>query len=173
PSSTLFRSIAMMGVAGRLADTHDSRLLLSAGIGVQVLALVVLAWSPGFVATLAGVLLLELGQAVIGPVWTALLPRVVGEEHVGAAIAWQQGLGAVAAPGRRRAQAHRGRRRPVAEPAAAGVGTVRGRGRAAPARGRAAARVPDLPGRERDPQRGRRALLRDPRLRRRRRGDDL
>lgn len=90
--------IAMMGVAGRLADTHDSRLLLSAGIGVQVLALVVLAWSPGFVATLAGVLLLELGQAVIGPVWTALLPRVVGEEHVGAAIAWQQGLGAVAAP---------------------------------------------------------------------------
>ncbi|HLV54002.1 MAG TPA: MFS transporter, partial [Actinotalea caeni] len=90
--------IAMMGVAGRLADTHDSRLLLSAGIGVQVLALVVLAWSPGFVATLAGVLLLELGQAVIGPVWTALLPRVVGEEHVGAAIAWQQGLDAVAAP---------------------------------------------------------------------------
>src|SRR5690606_41713928 len=75
--------IAMMGVAGRLADTYDSRLLLSAGIGVQVLALVVLAWSPGFVATLAGVLLLELGQAVIGPVWTALLPRVVGEEHVG------------------------------------------------------------------------------------------
>lgn len=91
-------AIATMGIAGRLADTHDSRTLLLAGIGVQVLALVVLAMSPTAVLTLAGVVLLELGQAVIGPVWTGLLPRVVGEELVGSAIAWQQGLGAVAAP---------------------------------------------------------------------------
>lgn len=91
-------AIGMMGLAGRLADTHDSRLLLSAGIGVQVVAFCVLAWSPSFSVTLVGVLLLETGQAVIGPVWTGLLPRVVGDENVGRVIAWQQGLGAVAAP---------------------------------------------------------------------------
>lgn len=91
-------AIATMGIAGRLADTHDSRLLLVAGIAVQVLALVLLALSPTAVLTLVGVVLLELGQAVIGPVWTGLLPRVVGEESIGTAIAWQQGLGAVAAP---------------------------------------------------------------------------
>lgn len=91
-------AIAMMGLAGRLADTHDSRTLLSAGIGVQVIAFGLLAWSPEFAVTLGGVLLLQLGQAVIGPVWTALLPRVVGDEQIGSVIAWQQGLGAVAAP---------------------------------------------------------------------------
>ncbi|WP_420112087.1 MFS transporter [Pseudactinotalea sp.] len=91
-------AVAMMGLAGRLADSHDSRVLLSAGVGVQVLAFCLLAWSPAFAVTLVGVLLLELGQAVIGPVWTALLPRVVGDEQIGSVIAWQQGLGAVAAP---------------------------------------------------------------------------
>lgn len=91
-------AIATMGVAGRLADTRDSRSLLLAGIAVQVLALALLALSPTAALTLLGVVLLELGQAVIGPVWTGLLPRVVGEDSVGSAIAWQQGLGAVAAP---------------------------------------------------------------------------
>lgn len=91
-------AIALMGLSGRLADTHDSRTLLTAGIGVQVAALVVLAYSPSLPMTLAGAILLELGQAVIGPVWTGLLPRVVGEGSVGQVIAWQQGLGAVAAP---------------------------------------------------------------------------
>lgn len=90
--------IATMGVAGRLADTADSRLLLAGGVGVQVLALLLLAWSPSFAVTLLGVVVLELGQAVIGPVWTGLLPRVVGDDAIGSAIAWQQGLGAVAAP---------------------------------------------------------------------------
>lgn len=91
-------AIALMGLSGRLADTHDSRTLLAAGIGVQVAALVVLAYSPSLPMTLAGAILLELGQAVIGPVWTGLLPRVVGEGSVGQVIAWQQGLGAVAGP---------------------------------------------------------------------------
>lgn len=91
-------AIALMGLAGRLADTHDSRTLLTAGIGVQVVALGALAYSPSLPITLLGAALLETGQAVIGPVWTALLPRVVGEESVGQVIAWQQGLGAIAAP---------------------------------------------------------------------------
>jgi MFS family permease len=91
-------AIATMGLAGRLADTHDSRVLLSVGVGVQVLAFAVLAASPSFVVTLVGAVLLELGQATIGPVWTALLPRVVGEDSIGAVIAWQRGLGAVATP---------------------------------------------------------------------------
>lgn len=91
-------AIATMGVAGRLADTHDSRVLLTLGIAVQVGALVLLAWSPTAVLTLVGVVVLQLGQAVIGPVWSALLPRVVGQDGIGSVIAWQQGLGAVAAP---------------------------------------------------------------------------
>lgn len=91
-------TIAMMGLSGRWADTHDSRRLLLVGVGGQVLALLALALSPSFVVTLAAVLLLQLGQSVIAPVWSALLPRVVGEQQVGQAIAWQQGLGAVAAP---------------------------------------------------------------------------
>ncbi len=91
-------AIATMGVVGRLADTHDSRTLLLLGVGVQVAALALLALSPSVPVTLAGVVLLELGQAVIGPVWSGLLPRVVGAEAIGPAIAWQQGLGSVAAP---------------------------------------------------------------------------
>lgn len=91
-------AIATMGIAGRLSDTYDSRLLLSAGIAVQVVALILLAVSPTAALTLVGVVLLELGQAVIGPVWSGLLPRVVGESSIGTAIAWQQGLGAIAAP---------------------------------------------------------------------------
>ena len=91
-------AIATMGIAGRLADTHDSRLLLSVGVGVQVLAFVVLATSLSFVITLVGAVLLELGQATIGPVWTGLLPRVVGEEAIGVVIAWERGLGAAATP---------------------------------------------------------------------------
>lgn len=91
-------AIATMGIAGRLADTYDSRVLLSVGIAVQVLALLALAWSPTAALTVVGVVLLELGQAVIGPVWSGLLPRVVGQDSIGSAIAWQQGLGAVAAP---------------------------------------------------------------------------
>lgn len=91
-------AIATMGIAGRLADTLDSRHLLTAGITLQVLALAFLAWSPTAALTLVGVVLLELGQAVIGPVWIGLLPRVVGQDGIGSVIAWQQGLGAVAAP---------------------------------------------------------------------------
>jgi MFS family permease len=91
-------TIALMGVSGRLADTYDSRRLLSGGLAVEASALVMLAWAPNFAGMLAGVVVLEVGQAIIGPVWTGLLPRVVGDDAVGSAIAWQQGLGAVAAP---------------------------------------------------------------------------
>lgn len=91
-------AIALMGIAGRLADTHDSRMLLVVGIGVQVFALVGLAYSSSVPVTLMAAAVLELGQAVIGPVWTGLLPRIVGEDAVGQVIAWQQGLGAIAGP---------------------------------------------------------------------------
>ena len=91
-------TIAGMGISGRLADTRDSRVLLTGGVAVQVAALVLLAWSPDFILTLGGVLLLEAGQTVSGPVWTTLLPRVVGPDEIGSAIAWQQGLGTIAAP---------------------------------------------------------------------------
>lgn len=91
-------AIALMGWAGHLADTHDSRALLLSGIGLQVAGTVGLAFGAGLPATLAAVLLVAIGSTVVGPVWSALLPRVVGDQGIGPAIAWQQGLGAVAGP---------------------------------------------------------------------------
>ena len=42
-------------------------------------AMVGLAFSDGLAATLALVGVLQLGQAVAGPAWGALIPRIVGE----------------------------------------------------------------------------------------------
>ncbi len=91
-------TIATIGIAGRLADRHDSRMLLAIGLGLQLLAAVGLALDGRVITTLVMVLLFETGQALVAPVWAGLLPRVVGEERLGQAIAWQQGLAALAGP---------------------------------------------------------------------------
>lgn len=91
-------TIATMGLAGQLADRHDSRTLLTGGLLLQGAAVIGLALDEGLLATYLLVLVLELGQAITAPVWSALLPRVVGEERIGAAISWQQGLAAVGGP---------------------------------------------------------------------------
>lgn len=88
--------LVLAGPAGRLVDTRDSRTLLVAAGGLQVLASAGLVWSPSYAAQLGFVVLLQCGQAVTGPTWTALLPRMVGEAAVGTAIAMSQTLGAVA-----------------------------------------------------------------------------
>ncbi|AXG15039.1 MFS transporter [Intrasporangium calvum] len=88
--------VALSSWAGRLVDTRDSRHLLTAAALVQVagsaglLASTSLGWQVGCI------LVIQSGQAVAGPGWGALLPRIVGEEKVGRAIGLQQALGSAA-----------------------------------------------------------------------------
>ena len=79
-------------LAGRLVDEHDSRTLLVAAGGLQVVASLGLVWGPNPVALLGFVLLLQAGQSVTGPTWGAVVPRIVGDELVGKAV----GVAAVA-----------------------------------------------------------------------------
>ena len=91
-------TILTMGIAGSLADRHDSRLILASTLSVQALALVGLAvWDgllPTYVLTLVAMLAGSLGM----PVWTAVLPHLAGEEHTAQLVSVQQGLRSVAMP---------------------------------------------------------------------------
>ncbi|HUJ64883.1 MAG TPA: MFS transporter, partial [Acidimicrobiales bacterium] len=73
-------------VAGALADRGDSRPLLVAGSLVQVLACTTLAFTNSLAAVLALVGVLGAVEAVTSATWQALLPRLVGEEYIAAAL---------------------------------------------------------------------------------------
>lgn len=84
--------VLLAPAAGALVDRYDSRtLIVTAGSG-QVGACLLLAVADGLPAVLALVVLLQAGQAVTGPAWQALIPRMVGEADVGRAVGAQQGL---------------------------------------------------------------------------------
>ncbi|MBA3989570.1 MAG: MFS transporter [Propionibacteriales bacterium] len=87
---------ALSGVAGRLVDEHDSRRLLVGAGALQVVASLGLVMAPNVPAMLGCVLLLQTGQAVTGPTWAALVPRIVGDALVGRAVGLQQTLSAMA-----------------------------------------------------------------------------
>ncbi|MDQ3308198.1 MAG: MFS transporter, partial [Actinomycetota bacterium] len=87
---------ALSGIAGRLVDEHDSRRLLVGAGALQVVASLGLVMAPDVTAMLGCVLLLQTGQAVTGPTWAALVPRIVGDAHVGRAVGLQQTLSATA-----------------------------------------------------------------------------
>ena len=91
-------TIATMGLAGRIADTVDSRIVLTVTALVQAAACFVLGAFPEAGTIYATGFVIACAQAFAQPSWQALLPRVVGDERIGAAVAWQQGLNAVAAP---------------------------------------------------------------------------
>lgn len=84
--------IALIGIAGRAADRHDSRRILALALAVQVLGCLALAAIDNLVTIYAFTLLVQTGQAFSGPTWSALVPRVVGDEALGKVIALQQGL---------------------------------------------------------------------------------
>ena len=86
-------------VAGRLVDEHDSRTLLVAAGGLQVVASLGLVWGSNPVTLLGFVLLLQAGQSVTAPTWGAVVPRIVGDELVGKAVGAQQSLSALAGLG--------------------------------------------------------------------------
>lgn len=90
--------ILLIGVAGRVADRHDSRLILSLALTGQVLGCLALAGADDLPATYALTLLVQTGQAVSSPTWAALVPRVVGDEALGRVVALQQGLNLALVP---------------------------------------------------------------------------
>jgi MFS family permease len=91
-------TIATMGIAGRVADSFDSRtILVTCGL-VQAAACVVVGAFPIAAVVYATAFVIALAQAFSQPTWQALVPRIVGEERIGQAVAWQQGLSAVAGP---------------------------------------------------------------------------
>lgn len=90
--------VLLMGYAGHVADTCDSRHVLVAAGLAQVLACVGLALTTGLATTFLLVIVLQSGQAFAAPVWTALVPRIVGDENIGRVIALQQGISAATAP---------------------------------------------------------------------------
>ncbi|HEY0475088.1 MAG TPA: MFS transporter, partial [Kribbella sp.] len=89
-------TVVMMPFAGRIVDGRDSRTVLVWSSLLQAAAGVGLAFSHGLAATLALACVLQLGQAVAGPAWGALIPRIVGEGLVGKTTGTSQALIGVA-----------------------------------------------------------------------------
>ncbi|SNC73308.1 Major Facilitator Superfamily protein [Kytococcus aerolatus] len=94
-----------MATAGDTADQYDSRRVLVLGTAVQVVgALAVTAavlWAPRELAVplvVAMAFLFQTGSTFSQPVWDALVPRIVGEERVGAVFSWQQGASSISGP---------------------------------------------------------------------------
>jgi MFS family permease len=83
--------------AGRLADTRDSRTLATAASAVSAAAVAGMGLGLGmqYVENYLPVLfamtfLLDAAQAVAGPTWQALLPRIVGEDRTPRAMGTMQ-----------------------------------------------------------------------------------
>lgn len=91
-------TIATMGVAGRVADTMDSRVVLVTASLVQATAVTALGVTHTTAVIFVTGIVIALAQAFEQPTWSALVPRIVGEDRIGPAISWQQGLAAVASP---------------------------------------------------------------------------
>jgi MFS family permease len=93
--------LLLSGPVGRLVDTCDSRqLLVGAGL-IEVACTLPLIVVHSVVAMVPLVALLGATGSVSAATWSALVPRVVGEDHVAEAISAQQALSAfalVAAP---------------------------------------------------------------------------
>ena len=75
-------SILGMTVAGNLADRVDSRTLLIGALGAQLVATLALGSRADLAWTLAWLFVFEAGFVLASPVWTALVPRIVGDEGV-------------------------------------------------------------------------------------------
>ena len=81
--------------AGRLADTRDSRTLATVTSAVSAGAVAVMGVGMAYLDNYLPVLfamtfLLDAAQAVAGPTWQALLPRIVGEERTPRAMGTMQ-----------------------------------------------------------------------------------
>jgi len=80
---------------GRLVDAHDSRRLLVLGGLVEVAATVPLIFLHSVVPIVLLVAILGAAASVTGATWSALLPRIVGDDHLAEAVSAQQSLNAL------------------------------------------------------------------------------
>jgi MFS family permease len=84
---------------GRLVDSHDSRhLLVGAGV-LEVACTVPLVFVHSVAIMAALVAVLGAAASVAGSTWSALVPRIVGEDHVAEAVSATQSLNALVAVG--------------------------------------------------------------------------
>jgi MFS family permease len=84
---------------GRLIDSRDSRhLLVGAGL-VEVACTVPLVFAHSVVLIVVLVAVLGSAASVEGSTWSALVPRITGEDHVAEAVSAQQTLNALVAMG--------------------------------------------------------------------------
>lgn len=90
--------VLLMGIAGQVADRYDSRAILVTATAGQVFACTVLAFTHVLTVMFLLLLVIQTGQAFAAPTWTALMPRVVGEEGIGRLVALQSGIAAFAGP---------------------------------------------------------------------------
>src|SRR6185437_10002644 len=77
---------------GRLVDAHDSRRLLVGGGLVEVAATIPLIFLHSIVPLVLLVAVLGAAASVTSATWSALIPRVVGEDHLAEAVSAQQSL---------------------------------------------------------------------------------
>jgi MFS family permease len=86
-------------LVGRLVDSRDSRhLLVGAGL-LEVACTVPLVFVHSVVVIVVLVAILGAAASVAGATWSALVPRIVGEDHVAEAVSAQQSLNALVAVG--------------------------------------------------------------------------
>jgi len=81
---------------GQLVDGHDSRLLLIAGGSTEVAATIPLIFLHSVAPMVVLVAVLGAAASVSSATWSALIPRVVGEEHVAQAVSAQSSLNVLA-----------------------------------------------------------------------------
>ncbi len=90
--------VLTMGVAGAVADTHPPRQVLVGATAIQALGAVGLVFAPSLPWTCLSVFVLQTGFAFASPVWTSVMPLVVGDDLVGTYVSLSHGLRAVASP---------------------------------------------------------------------------
>jgi MFS family permease len=98
--------VVLAPVAGRLVDAAPFRTVATCSAGWQAGCCIALAFVDPLWAVYGLVVLLQVGQVVANPAWTALLPEIAEPDEVGRAVGASQALTTVAA---------------VAAPAVAGV----------------------------------------------------
>ncbi|KGN37972.1 hypothetical protein N803_12990 [Knoellia subterranea KCTC 19937] len=90
--------VATMGLAGSVADSHDPRRVLVLALAVQAAGAIGLVVAPSVVWVCAAAVVMQTGFAFANPVWSAVMPRVVGEDLSGTYVSLAQGMRAVASP---------------------------------------------------------------------------
>jgi MFS family permease len=84
---------------GRLVDSHDSRRLLVGGGLVEVAATIPLIFLHAVAPIVILAAVLGAAASVTGATWSALVPRIVGEDRIAQAISAQQSLSTLALVG--------------------------------------------------------------------------